>query len=55
MLAVLGESAAKFAADEGIALEAIAFLPNEIWTSLECPLCARGVLLEDLLEGPQHS
>src|SRR5258706_3561571 len=48
-LAVLGQSAAKFAADQKIDLEALAFLPNKIWTPAECPLCARGVLLEDPL------
>ena len=48
-LAVLGQSAAKFAADQKIDLEALAFLHNRIWTPAECPLCARGVLLEDPL------
>jgi len=46
-LAVLGESGAKFAADQKIALEALATLPNEIWTPAECPMCARGLPLED--------
>jgi orotate phosphoribosyltransferase len=50
-LTVLGQSAAKFAADKKLALESIASLPNEIWTPLECPLCARGIPLVDLL-GP---
>ncbi len=45
-LAVLGEFAAKFAADYKIALEAMAFLPNEIWMPEKCPLCARGIPLE---------
>ena len=54
-LAVLGESGAKFAADQKIGLEAIASLPNEVWTAAECPLCARGVLLEDPLGRLQHS
>jgi orotate phosphoribosyltransferase len=49
-LAVLGQSAAKFAADEKLALEALAFLPNQIWAPAECPLCARGVRLTDPLE-----
>jgi len=48
-LAVLGQFAAKFAADQKLALEAIAFLPNEIWTPAECPLCARGIPVVDLL------
>jgi orotate phosphoribosyltransferase len=46
-LAVLGQSAAKFAADQNVSLEAIAFLPNEIWIPADCPLCARGVPLEE--------
>ena len=46
-LAVLGDSAAKFAADQKIVLQALAFLPNEIWTPAECPVCSRGVPLED--------
>lgn len=48
-LAVLGESAARFAANQGIALEALASLPNQIWTPAECPLCAQRVPLTDLL------
>jgi orotate phosphoribosyltransferase len=53
-LAVLGESAATFAADQKVALEAMAALPNEIWTPAECPLCARGVPLQDFLREPPH-
>lgn len=48
-LAVLGESAAKFAADQKIALDALAFLPNQIWAPADCPLCAGGVPLTDPL------
>jgi orotate phosphoribosyltransferase len=54
-LAVLGESAAKFAADQKVALEAIAFLPNEIWTPEQCPLCARGIPLQDPLGSLHHA
>jgi orotate phosphoribosyltransferase len=46
-LAVLGDSAAKLAGEAGIALEALASLPNEIWIPSECPLCARRVHLND--------
>ena len=46
-IAVLGASAAGFVAEKKLALEAIAFLPNEIWTASACPLCARGVALTD--------
>ena len=49
-LAVLGQSAARLAAVENVALETIAALPNEIWTPLNCPLCARGVPLDDALQ-----
>ena len=48
-LVVLGQSAAKFAADHKLALEKIASLPNEIWIPAECPLCARNIPLEDFL------
>lgn len=48
-LVVLGESAAKFAADHNLALEKIASLPNEIWIPAECPLCGRSIPLEDFL------
>ena len=45
-LAVLGQAAARFATDQELALEAIAFLPNDVWIPSECPLCERGVPLE---------
>lgn len=48
-LAVLGESAGKFAADQKIALDALAFLPNQVWAPAECPLCAGGVPLANPL------
>lgn len=48
-LLVLGPSAASFAAEHGVALEALASLPNELWAPGDCPLCARGVPLVDLL------
>ena len=38
-------AAARFAADAGVALEALASVPNQIWTPLECPMCARRVPL----------
>jgi hypothetical protein len=47
-LAVLGSRAAEFAAQAGVALEALAAIPNEIWTAAECPLCARGEPLTSL-------
>ncbi len=48
-LVVLGQPAAKFAADHKLALENIAFLPNEIWIPTECPLCRGSIPLEDFL------
>ena len=45
-LAVLGESAARFAQSIGVPLVALAPLPNEIWTAADCPLCAGGVPLD---------
>jgi orotate phosphoribosyltransferase len=44
-LLVLGHSASTLAADEKVALEAVASLPNTIWTPSECPLCYRGIPL----------
>jgi orotate phosphoribosyltransferase len=48
-LVILGEFAAKFRSEHKIALETLAFLPNKIWEPAECPLCAQGVRLMDLL------
>jgi orotate phosphoribosyltransferase len=42
-LALLGAWSARFAADQKLGLEALASLPNEVWTPAECPLCAAGV------------
>lgn len=46
-LAVLGGSAVRLAIEAGVALEALAHLPNEIWMPSQCPLCARQVPLND--------
>jgi orotate phosphoribosyltransferase len=45
-LAVLGDSAAKLAAAEGVALSTLAQLPNQLWLPAACPLCARQVPLD---------
>jgi orotate phosphoribosyltransferase len=45
-LATLGEAPARLAADEGVALETLTALPNQIWTPETCPQCALGVPLE---------
>ncbi len=46
-LLVLGSAAASWCAGQGLPLETIAALPNEIWAPAECPLCAAGEPLED--------
>jgi orotate phosphoribosyltransferase len=50
-LLVLGDAASTFAAEEAIPLESVSRLPNNLWQSAECPLCARHVPLEDFV-GP---
>ena len=46
-LVMLGSSASDMAAVAGIPVECIATLSSGLWTPDECPLCARGVPLED--------
>jgi orotate phosphoribosyltransferase len=46
-LVVLGSAAARYASDQGMALETLAALPNTLWTPEACPLCASGIPLED--------
>lgn len=46
-LLALGDSAARFAAEMGIALESLASLPNSLWLPSECPCCAAGVPLDN--------
>ena len=48
-LAVLGPFAKRLAADNGIALHALLDTEFEIWTPAECPRCADGTPLTDLL------
>jgi orotate phosphoribosyltransferase len=45
-LAVLGDSAAGFAENLGVPLVALSSLANALWAPAECPLCARGIPLE---------
>jgi orotate phosphoribosyltransferase len=45
-LLTLGAPAAALAEREGIALEALATLPNTLWAPDECPMCEAGVPLE---------
>ena len=46
-LLVLGPLIARFAQEQGVALEALAWLPFTIWTPDECPLCAQGIPLSE--------
>jgi orotate phosphoribosyltransferase len=45
-LLTLGSAAAVLADAEGVALEALANLPNTLWAPVECPLCAAGTPLD---------
>jgi orotate phosphoribosyltransferase len=45
-LVVFGDAAAKFAADNGLALEAIERVPFDMWRPADCPLCKDGVALD---------
>lgn len=45
-LVVFGGAAARFAADKGLALEAIERMSFDMWRPAECPLCEAGVALE---------
>lgn len=49
-LLVLGEAAARYAAEKNVPLISIATLPNHLWTPTECPLCASGSPVENLAE-----
>ena len=42
-LIVFGEAAGRFAAEHGLALEAIEQMPLEMWLPAQCPLCKAGV------------
>ena len=45
-LLTLGSWASGFAAEQGIPLETIASLPNQVWPPATCPLCADGTPLD---------
>ncbi len=47
-LLVLGTQAEHFCREQGLALEYVTQLPYEVWLPTECPLCASGVMLEDM-------
>jgi orotate phosphoribosyltransferase len=45
-LLALGDAMEGFAAEQGVALEVLERMPNNLWTPEECPLCAAGEPLE---------
>ena len=45
-LVVFGDAAARFVADNGLALEQIERMPFDMWRPADCPLCKDGVALE---------
>jgi orotate phosphoribosyltransferase len=49
-LLVLGSTAASFATDQGMPLETLASLSNDLWEPSECPLCGSGVALDNVQE-----
>ena len=50
-IAVLGSSAAAFAALNNLALESLKSFPFTMWTPAECPLCQAGVALQNTPAG----
>jgi orotate phosphoribosyltransferase len=50
-LIVFGDAAAHFAAEKGLALEAIETMPLEIWSPAECPLCKADVAIDRVSAG----
>jgi orotate phosphoribosyltransferase len=51
-LLVLGHSGPNFSAEQGLALECLARLPNNLWPPSKCPLCAANVPLDKIAETP---
>jgi orotate phosphoribosyltransferase len=45
-LLALGDAISEFAAGQGVALELLERMPNNLWTPSQCPLCAAGTPLE---------
>lgn len=45
-LVVFGDAAARFAAENGLALEGIELMQLEMWRPAECPLCKAGVAMD---------
>jgi len=46
-LLVLGDAVQPFLKSSGMTLEQLAALPNPLWASANCPLCAQGIPLDD--------
>ncbi len=51
-LVVLNEAAARYAEEQGLILNAVLRLSNNLWPPAECPLCASRTPLEDLTGWP---
>ena len=49
-LFVFGDAAARFARDNGLALEGVAQLSFGLWPPAECPLCKAGVVVEKVFD-----
>ncbi len=47
-LLVLGSTGARFFAEQGVAVEAVAREDYDLWLPAECPLCAAALALEDV-------
>lgn len=47
-LLILGNAISEFARSRRVGLISLATLPNHLWTPADCPLCASGILLEDI-------
>jgi len=47
-LLALGDAIDEFATKRGVALELLERMPNNLWTPMDCPLCASGVPLENV-------
>ena len=47
-LLILGTQAERFCREQSLALEYIAHLPYDVWLPTECPMCASGLMLEDM-------
>jgi orotate phosphoribosyltransferase len=54
-LMVLGDRGAKWFAEQGVVVEAVARDDYDMWTPAECPLCRTGVPLEDVATPRPHT